>query len=53
MPEWKPYDPATRATMTIDVSCRAVDNYLAGDLAAAATVRLDPYNRAALLTYRD
>jgi para-nitrobenzyl esterase len=53
MPEWKPYDRATRITMTIDANCRAVNNYHGADLAASSELRLDPFNRAALLTYKD
>lgn len=53
MPEWKPFDAATRTTMTIDRDCRAVNDYLSGDRMAAADVRLDPFNRSALMTYRD
>ncbi|WP_238446873.1 carboxylesterase/lipase family protein [Azohydromonas australica] len=53
MPAWKPFDAASRATMTVDVQCRAVNDYLSGDRTAAAAVRLDPFNRAALMTYKD
>lgn len=53
MPEWKPYDRMTRATMTIDVKCRAVKNFHGADLVAGSELQLDPFNRAALLTYRD
>ncbi len=53
MPSWSAFDASTRATMTIDVDCRVVNDYLSADRAAAALVRLDPFNRAALLTYKD
>lgn len=53
MPEWKPYDRVTRTTMTIDVNCRAVDDYHGADRLAGSELRLDPFNRAALITYRD
>jgi para-nitrobenzyl esterase len=53
MPEWKPYDTATRATMTIDAKCRAVNDYHGADRVASSELRLDPFNRSALMTYRD
>ncbi|CAE6843770.1 carboxylesterase family protein [Paraburkholderia domus] len=53
MPEWKPYDRTARTTMTIDVKCRAVNNFHGADLVAGSALQLDPFNRAALLTYRD
>ena len=53
MPEWKPFDPSSRATMTIDVKPQLVNDYLSGDRAAAASVKLDPFNRSALMTYKD
>jgi para-nitrobenzyl esterase len=52
-PDWKPYDAATRPTMTIDMKCRVVDNYHGRDLAASSELKLDPFNRAALVTYKD
>jgi para-nitrobenzyl esterase len=52
-PDWKPYDPANRPTMTIDLKCRMVDNYHGRDLAASSELKLDPFNRAALVTYKD
>ena len=53
LPEWRPYDAATRTTMTIDLKCRAVDDYHGADRVAGSALRLDPFNRAALFTYRD
>jgi len=53
MPEWKPFDPSSRATMTIDVKPQLVNDYLPGDRAAAAGVKVDPFNRSALMTYKD
>jgi para-nitrobenzyl esterase len=53
MPEWKPYEAVMRATMTIDVKCQAVNDFHGGDRVAGSELRLDPYNRAALFTYRD
>jgi para-nitrobenzyl esterase len=53
MPEWKPYDPTTRATMTIDVKCQAVNDFHGADRLAGSELKLDPYNRAALFTYKD
>jgi len=53
MPEWKPYDTATRATMAIDVKCRAVNDFRGADRLASSELRLDPFNRAALFTYKD
>jgi para-nitrobenzyl esterase len=52
-PDWKPYDAATRPTMTIDMKCRVVNNYHGRDLAASSELKLDPFNRAALVTYKD
>ena len=51
--EWKPFDASSRATMTIDVKPQLVNDYLSGDRAAAASVKLDPFNRSALMTYKD
>jgi para-nitrobenzyl esterase len=53
MPEWKPYDTAARATMTIDVKCRAVDDFHGADRLAGSELRLDPFNRDALFAYKD
>lgn len=53
MPEWKPYDAARRATMTIDTNCRPVDDFRGADRLAGSELRLDPFNRAALFTYKD
>jgi hypothetical protein len=39
--------------MTIDARCRAVNNFHGADLVAGSELQLDPFNRAALLTYRD
>jgi len=53
MPEWKPYDTTTRATMTIDAKCQAVNDFHGADRVAGSDLKLDPYNRAALFTYKD
>jgi len=53
MPDWKPYDRQTRATMTIDTRCQLVGDYHGADRLAGSELRLDPFNRAALLTYKD
>ena len=53
MPQWKPYDTTTRATMTIDVECRAVDDFHGADRVAGSQLRLDPFSTEALFTYRD
>lgn len=53
MPEWKPFDAATRATMTIDNKCQLVNDFRGADRVAGSQVRLDPFNRAALFTYKD
>lgn len=53
MPHWAPFEAVTRTTMVVDTRCRAVGDYLRGDRIAGAQVRIDPYNRAALLTYED
>jgi para-nitrobenzyl esterase len=53
MPAWKPYDAQTRATMTVDVDCRAVNDFRGADRRASAALRMDPFNRSALVDYRD
>ena len=53
LPEWKPYDTATRTTMTIDVNCQAVNDFHGADRVAGSELQLDPYNRAALFSYKD
>lgn len=53
MPEWKPYDAVTRATMTVDVKCQVVNDFHGADRVASSELRLDPYNRSALMTYKD
>jgi para-nitrobenzyl esterase len=53
MPAWMPYDTATRATMTVDVTCQAVDDFRGADRVAGAQLRLDPFNRDVLFTYMD
>jgi para-nitrobenzyl esterase len=53
MPQWRPYDVATRTTMVVDVNCRAVDDFLGADRRAGADLRMDPFNRDALVVYRD
>lgn len=51
MPEWKPYNRLTRATMTVDVTCQTIDDFHGADRIAGSQLRLEAYNRAALLTY--
>lgn len=53
MPDWKPFDGERRATMTIDVDCKAVEDYLGNDRRAGSELQPDPFNRAALVTYTD
>ncbi len=53
MPQWKPFDNDTRTTMTVDLNCQSVNGYREGDLKAGAELRLDPFNRDALFTYKD
>jgi para-nitrobenzyl esterase len=52
MPEWKPYDAATRSTMTIDLVCRAVDDFLGVDRVAGSRLQLNPFDTDALFAYR-
>ena len=53
MPQWLPYDLTRRPTMTIDVECKLVDDYRGADRIASSKLRMDPFNRDALVTYRD
>ena len=53
MPEWRPYDTASRATMTVAVKCRAVNDFRGTDRVAGSELRLDPFNRAALFAYNN
>lgn len=53
MPAWTPYDAQRRPTMVIDEHCSLVDDYRPGDRDAGAKVQLEPFNRSALMTYRD
>lgn len=53
MPAWQPYDSHARATMVIDEKCRLVEDFRRGDREAGLQVRLEPFNRSALMTYRD
>jgi para-nitrobenzyl esterase len=53
MPAWKPYDAVARTSMKIDVTCEAVEDYRRADRLAGSQLRLEPFNRAALFTYRD
>lgn len=53
MPAWRPYDSETRATMTIDLQCQVVNDFHGADRRASSALALDPFNRAALMTYRD
>lgn len=53
MPRWSQYDSVRRTSMTIGRECQLVDDYCSGDRLASTRLQLDPYNRAALLTYKD
>ncbi len=53
MPSWKPYDAITRTSMRIDVACESVDDFRRADRLAGSQLRLEPFNRAALFTYRE
>jgi para-nitrobenzyl esterase len=53
MPAWKPYDAVARASMVVDLESRLVEDYRGADRRAAEPLRLDTFNRAALMTYRD
>ncbi|MEI1251189.1 carboxylesterase/lipase family protein [Rhizobium aouanii] len=51
LPEWKPYDSATRTTMLIDASCEAASDWRGDARRAIADLKIDPFNRAALYRY--
>ena len=53
MPEWTPFDPIKRTAMLIDRMCGEVNDYLPNDRITGSGLRLDRYNCAALMTYRD
>ena len=52
LPDWKPFDTATRATMTFNVKCEVVNDYRGADRMASAELRLDP-SRRPLLKYAE
>jgi para-nitrobenzyl esterase len=52
LPDWRPFDLKTRATMTFNVKCEVVNDFRGADRLASADLRLDPYRRP-LLKYRD
>lgn len=52
LPEWKPYDTTTRATMTFNVKCELVNDFRGADRLASADLRLDPFRRP-LLKYAE
>jgi hypothetical protein len=39
--------------MTIDVDCKLVDDFRGADRIASSKLHMDPFNRDALVTYRD
>lgn len=51
MPEWKPYDATTRASMLIDSRCEAASGWRGEARRAIADLKIDPFNRAALYKY--
>ena len=51
MPEWKPYDATTRASMLIDAHCEAANDWRGESRRAIADLKIDPFNRAALYQY--
>ena len=53
MPAWQAYDAVTRATMTVDLQCRVVNDFHGADRRACLGLVLDRFNRSALMTYRD
>jgi len=53
MPEWMPYDTASRVTMTVALKCRAVNDFRGTDRVVGSELRLDPFNRAALFAYKN
>lgn len=53
MPEWKPFDAAGRASMTVDLKPALVSDFRGNDRVAGAQLKIDPFNRAAMMTYKD
>ncbi|KAB1127231.1 carboxylesterase/lipase family protein [Neorhizobium galegae] len=51
MPEWKPYDTAARTAMLIDATCEAATDWRGDALREVSTLKIDPFNRAALYKY--
>ncbi|CAN7279181.1 carboxylesterase/lipase family protein [Neorhizobium tomejilense] len=51
MPKWKPYDTAARTTMLIDAKCEAATDWRGDALREVSTLKIDPFNRAALYKY--
>ena len=51
MPGWKPYDTAARTTMLIDATCEAATDWRGDALREVSTLKIDPFNRAALYKY--
>ncbi|MDQ8729758.1 carboxylesterase family protein [Bradyrhizobium sp. LHD-71] len=52
LPEWKPYDTTTRATMTFNVKCAVVSDFRGAERRASADLRLEA-NRRPLLKYSE
>lgn len=53
LPQWQPFDGATRATMTVDVKPALVNDFRGNDRMAGSQLKLDPFNRSAIMTYKD
>ncbi|MGO4569588.1 carboxylesterase/lipase family protein [Rhizobium sp. 2YAF20] len=51
MPEWKPYGTTTRTTMLVDAKCEAAGDWRGDALREVSTLKIDPFNRAALYKY--
>ncbi|EJL22724.1 carboxylesterase/lipase family protein [Novosphingobium sp. AP12] len=51
MPKWEAYDTATRTTMLIDEKCTADPDWRGDALKEISTLKIDPFNRAALYKY--
>ncbi|MBO0144630.1 carboxylesterase/lipase family protein [Agrobacterium sp. Ap1] len=51
MPEWKPYDATTRASMLINARCIAASDWRGEARREVADLKIDPFNRAALYKY--
>jgi para-nitrobenzyl esterase len=52
LPEWRPFDGETRATMLFNVKCDVVNDFRRADRLASADLRLDPFRRP-LLKYTE